>query len=488
MLECFDKMNSLMKINLPFYGIGRAIRLAETSDVSELSKFLSIRPQLINKYHSNGYTLLHTAVKVRKTDMVLMLLIRGADINSLDTKDSNTPLSLAIEQGFEDVASVLIARGASLTIRNKASYDSLHLACINNCPSIILQLLDKGSNINAIDVNGNTPLMLSLQYENADIAIILMNRGADYYLQNKFKKTALDIANDRGLHNICAQLEEMREFDTASRNLREEQEITDKIISEKVNKKKSKLKAAGIAVMTAGTLAQESNDGTESVSIDTSTKKKKKKTKEGSSDKKKEKKKKVKDEVSVSSDAIKSSETASPERVGASTKLSANTLASLVDMKNNKFLSESISECGSSTVSANKIVKNKLKSLLYDNSSNTISEIGDYEQRQQSTAHQKSHDDGKGNSRAQQASDQRIIIVRPTYQICGVNPRYDPDDYTYQRNTSSPSSDAVDFTYVDDSELTRPKGLFCIAPSKKKANSNLATPTNGAKKASCIVM
>ena len=190
----------------------------------------------------------------------------------------------------------------------------------------------------------------------------------------------------------------------------------------------------------------------------------------------------------MSSDAIKSSETASPERVVASTKLSANTLASLVDMKNSKFLSESISECGSSTVSANKIVKNKLKSLLYDNSSNTISEIGDYEQRQLPPAHPKSHDDGKGNSRTQQASDQRIIIVRPTYQICGVNPRYDPDDYTYQRNTSSPSSDAVDFRYVDDSELTRPKGLFCIAPSKKKANSNLATPTNGAKKASCIVM
>ena len=476
-----------MKINLSFYGIGRAIRLAETSDVSELSKYLSIRPQLINKYHSNGYTLLHTAVKVRKTDMVLMLLIRGADINSLDTKDSSTPLSMAIEQGYDDVASVLIARGANLTTRNKALYDPLHLACINNCSSIIMQLLDKGSNINSLDANGNTALMLSLHYENSDIATILMNRGADYSVQNKFKKTALDMAKERGLRDICAQLEEIKEIETASRQLREEQEITNKIMSDKVSKKKSKKD-------TADGLASPSSDVVDSASVDAaSRKKKKKKTKDGLPEKKKEKRKKYKDDdYSVTSDIIKSSEATSPgsDHPVASSKLSANTLASLIDVKNSKFLSESISECGSSTVSANKIVKNKIKALLYSNRSNTISEIGDYEHRQVSPAYPK-HDNVSGGSsnRTQQESEQRIIIVRPTYQICGVNPRYNPDDYTYQRNTSSPSNDTVDFTYVDDSDLTRPKGLFCIAPRKKKSTpSNATAAPSSAKKASCIVM
>ena len=477
-----------MKINLSFYGIGRAIRLAETSDVSELSKFLSIRPQLINKYHSNGYTLLHTAVKVRKADMVLMLLIRGADIDSLDTKDSNTPLSIAIEQGYDDVASVLIARGANLTIRNKALYDPLHLACINNCPSIIMQLLDKGSNINALDANGNTPLMLSLHYENSDIATILMNRGADYSIQNKFKKTALDMANERGLHGICAQLEEIKEFATASQQFREEQEITNKIISDKLSKKKSKKDSAD-------GLTSPSSDVVDSVSVDASAKKKnkKKKSKDGLSEKKKGKKNNSKDDdYSISSDMVKSSEAMSPgsDQPVVTNKLSANTLASLVDVKNSKFLSESISECGSSTVSANKIVKNKIKSLLYSNKSNTISEIGDYEHRQVSPAYPKRDNANGGSSnRTQQESEQRIIIVRPTYQICGVNPRYDPEDYTYQHSTSSISSNTVDFTYVDDSDLTRPKGLFCIAPRKKKStSSNAAAAPSSAKKASCIVM
>lgn len=56
-------------------------------------------------------------------------------------------------------------------------------------------LIDKGADINAVDINGNTPLHVAsyydYYYENIEE---LISRGADRTIKNKDGKTAFDLA------------------------------------------------------------------------------------------------------------------------------------------------------------------------------------------------------------------------------------------------------------------------------------------------------
>jgi ankyrin repeat protein len=46
-------------------------------------------------------------------------------------------------------------------------------------------LLAKGANINAVDENGHSPLLISLLLRHWDVAELLIERGADVLIQNK---------------------------------------------------------------------------------------------------------------------------------------------------------------------------------------------------------------------------------------------------------------------------------------------------------------
>jgi len=53
----------------------------------------------------------------------------------------------------------------------------LHIAAINNHISIVKSIIPHFPNINMIDIEGATPLMLALSFKNADIAKMLLGTG-----------------------------------------------------------------------------------------------------------------------------------------------------------------------------------------------------------------------------------------------------------------------------------------------------------------------
>ena len=143
------------------------------------------------------------ALKIIKT-----LLNKGADPNAQD-ESGMTPLydfaSLEREDPGEcsEAIGILIDAGASLYNTSNFCFTPLHIAAFSKNPPAVEALLDAWAEVNAMDAEGYTPLHFAFSFthpENRDqaneIAIMLLDSGADAALQNKEGKTAFDIANE----------------------------------------------------------------------------------------------------------------------------------------------------------------------------------------------------------------------------------------------------------------------------------------------------
>ena len=97
-------------------------------------------------------SLLHTAVNYGQTNIVQLLLERGADVNQLSDSDDYTPLMVAIRKQNLDMVRLLIQHGANV---NHSVEDDGWGATY-----------------------GLTPLMLSAEYDNSDILQVLIDNGA----------------------------------------------------------------------------------------------------------------------------------------------------------------------------------------------------------------------------------------------------------------------------------------------------------------------
>jgi ankyrin repeat protein len=120
--------------------------------------------------HSGGCvstTAIHLASGCGYTEIVRVLLDRGAAIDDLDYNDRGpkTPLHAAIRCGHEDVVRLLLDRGASIHAKNgQDGMTALHYAAGGGWYRIAQLLLDHGATIYLeTEISpGITPLVLSL--------------------------------------------------------------------------------------------------------------------------------------------------------------------------------------------------------------------------------------------------------------------------------------------------------------------------------------
>ena len=75
----------------------------------------------------HNITPLHVAAKWGKSNMVTLLLERGANLES-KTRDGLTPLHCAARSGHENVVDVMIQRGAPISAKTKNGLAPLHMS------------------------------------------------------------------------------------------------------------------------------------------------------------------------------------------------------------------------------------------------------------------------------------------------------------------------------------------------------------------------
>jgi hypothetical protein len=113
-----------------------------------------------------------------------------------------TPLQTAAAYGHDGIVRLLLESGASCSTRNSSGETALHLAAKYNHCAAAAVLLDADSRlINApMKGLGNTPLHYACMGGHLDVALLLVERGADAHQPNTtaMRRTPLDTAQDCG--------------------------------------------------------------------------------------------------------------------------------------------------------------------------------------------------------------------------------------------------------------------------------------------------
>ena len=147
------------------------LSIATTFDQQTLSIF--------NLNHTpTGFAPLHISAMSGHTDMTKLLLEHKANVN-LTTKEAGSPLSQACDEGFVEVARLLIAAGARVNYKDPSTLESaLHLAAEHGNLALVKLLVDSHAELNGWDEEGRTPLTRAIRKRRNDVVAYLRSVGA----------------------------------------------------------------------------------------------------------------------------------------------------------------------------------------------------------------------------------------------------------------------------------------------------------------------
>ena len=131
-----------------------------------------------------------------KFEAVELLLKKGANANSADSFGL-APLQLAVCCKDVDPSLIehFIEKGADVNYKNTSDgWRGLHYAISCGSDDMARLLIEKGADVNAIADDGTTPLILAAKNDSVFIAKLLLEKGADVNWRDMKKKSAMSYA------------------------------------------------------------------------------------------------------------------------------------------------------------------------------------------------------------------------------------------------------------------------------------------------------
>ena len=116
--------------------------------------------------------------------------------------ENNTPLLLlAVEHSNLLVAKLLIEKGADVNLVDDAGVSPLHWVARSHGDDVMdmFALIISVDNliVNMRDIEGYTPLMRAVEFENVDIVNTLLGKQSDVYIKNNYGESAIKLARKR---------------------------------------------------------------------------------------------------------------------------------------------------------------------------------------------------------------------------------------------------------------------------------------------------
>lgn len=173
------------------------------------------------------------ASRINNTEIAKLLIDAGANVNIQIDYFGAMPLHCAALNSSIDVARMLIDAQANVNFQNKDGETPLHWAARGRKPyevnskkkkETVQLLIDKGADVNVVDIIDLTPLDIAFDYDNEDAAQLLINAGAvlTRYLNNKKRWSE----NSPKVSALLKQLQQNREFKSQFRTAQLQQQCT----------------------------------------------------------------------------------------------------------------------------------------------------------------------------------------------------------------------------------------------------------------------
>jgi len=176
---------------------------SENSRNGEVARLLLEHGASVNVRGKDGQTPLHLALQRHFSDVVLLLLKWGADVDAHDICD-RTPL-LCAKQSFERVTAVQLLPDhmVGVHVRHENGQTPLHLASRHDFSDVAALLLKLGADVDALDNDRMTPLLCALKFsKRGEAAQVLLEHGASVQVRDKDGQTLLHLALQRRLHDV----------------------------------------------------------------------------------------------------------------------------------------------------------------------------------------------------------------------------------------------------------------------------------------------
>ncbi|XP_004694005.2 PREDICTED: B-cell lymphoma 3 protein [Condylura cristata] len=154
-------------------------------------------------YNNLRQTPLHLAVITTLPSVVRLLVMAGASPMALD-RHGQTAAHLACEHRSPTCLRALLDSAAPGTVdleaRNYDGLTALHVAVYTECDEAVLLLLERGADIDAVDIkSGRSPLIHAVENNCLRIVQLLLQHGANVNAQMYSGSSALHSASGRGL-------------------------------------------------------------------------------------------------------------------------------------------------------------------------------------------------------------------------------------------------------------------------------------------------
>lgn len=199
----FESLAEIGKLN------DKLINAIESNDIERVKTLLTtdansgLSPRDVINYQSySRRAALHETIENGYIEIARLLIDKGADLNIQDGF-GHTPLHLAAIERKDDIAELLISKGAKFMIQNRYGDTPLHVvtcdgygdirgrkATFKNRQAIAKLLLEAGSDVNAINNSGETPLHNAAVSGDKDMVKLLLKAGATRTIRNKENRTA----------------------------------------------------------------------------------------------------------------------------------------------------------------------------------------------------------------------------------------------------------------------------------------------------------
>ena len=172
-------------------------------NIDRVRKLLAEKPDSLWQIEETGDTVLHFAARRKNIAIFQLLLDRGADVYAVN-KSGETVFHIAAATNNYDLvkylldkncftADYLTATGEAESVEmhetkivfNKNSHTALHIAAEEGFKDIAELLLEHGADVNLQDGKGDTPLHYAARNFDAEMICFLVKKGADVNARNR---------------------------------------------------------------------------------------------------------------------------------------------------------------------------------------------------------------------------------------------------------------------------------------------------------------